>query len=585
MVTHEIDPVEKSNSITLLDFSFSYPSSPGPVLSRIKLEIPKGEAIGIMGHSGAGKSTLAYALGGLIPDFIHGTHSGALIVGTENPITASPRLMAGTIGIVFQDFESQLFSSTVELEIAFAMESRGVDTESMQKRVREIETIIGLSGFSKRPPGTLSGGQKQRLVIGAVLALNPEILCFDEPTTDLDPAGKEEVFSLIQSLCRRQNPAPGEGGIQNGIIIEQETEEMTTLDRLILIDKGTIIADGPPGEIMRDIGLFQQLGLRPLPVCEYFATLGIGSSEQLLSVRDAVSHFHHCNLEIDRDRYQEIIKGETRRIHSYGPEIISIRGVSFGYEDNPVIKNLNLSIRRQECLAIAGANGSGKTTLSRLLAGLLHPDTGSVTVAGMDTQGHSIHDLSRVIGYVFQNPDHQIFSDTVFEEVAYGVRLHGFSRDEVSRRVAEALFAVGLEGKEGCDPFSLPRGDRQRVAVASVLAIQPDIIILDEPTTGLDYQDQVRMMDLVSDLNRKGHTIIIITHAMWVVAGYMHRVVLLGGGEIISDGTPRMLFSNAQLLAENSMKAPQITEFSTMIGYPMCTADEMAVCTRQREGA
>lgn len=577
--------MDRSTPITLFDFSFRYPSSTGPVLKGIHLEIPKGEVVGIMGPAGAGKSTLVFALGGQIPDFIHGTHSGTITVGAQNPITASPRTMADTIGIVFQDFESQLFSSTVELEIAFAMENRGVDPESMRRRVREIEAIIGLSGFSKRPPGSLSGGQKQRLVIGSVLALNPEILCFDEPTTDLDPAGKEEVFSLIRSLCRSQHHAPGEEAIQNGIIIEQETEEMAALDRLILMDKGTIIADGPPKAVMKDISLFQQLGLRPLPVCEYFAALGIESSKQLLSVPDAVSLFHASDLEIDTSRYQEIIKADSIRTQRYGPEIISIRGVSFGYEDNLVIRNLNLTIRRQECLAIAGANGSGKTTVSRLLAGLIHPDSGSVTVAGMDTQHHSIHDLSRVIGYVFQNPDHQIFSDTVFEEVAYGVRLHGFSPDQVSLRVAEALLAVGMEGKEDYDPFSLPRGDRQRVAVASVLAIQPDIIILDEPTTGLDYQDQVRMMELVADLNQKGHTIIIITHAMWVLAEYMHRVVLLRDGEIIADGTPRTILSNPPLLAENSMKAPQITEFSTKIGYPICTVDEMAACTRRRDGA
>jgi len=233
-------------------------------------------------------------------------------------------------------------------------------------------------------------------------------------------------------------------------------------------------------------------------------------------------------------------------------------------------------------VAIIGSNGSGKTTLSRLLTGLIRPDTGSVTIAGMDTRTHSVHDLSRVIGYVFQNPDHQIFSDTVFDEVAYGPRLQGLSPDEVATRVAEAVAVVGLSGREDADPFSLPKGDRQRVAVASVLAQRPAVIVLDEPTTGLDFRDQVRMMELVRGLNQKGHTILLITHAMWVVAEYAHRVVVLDDGRIRADDCPRRIFSDRDLMAATKIRPPQITAFSTMLGAPLLSVREMAACTRRR---
>jgi energy-coupling factor transport system ATP-binding protein len=535
----------------------------------------------LMGAGGAGKSTFATALNGLIPHFIKGEYTGTLEVCGSRSREEEVSRLADLIGLVFQDFETQLFSTTVELEIAFGMENRGWERDRMQLRIKEILSAVGLSGFENRAPSSLSGGQKQRLAIGAVLAAAPRVLCLDEPTTDLDPAGKQEIFGLLQRLRAGQGRSSNESCTSTILVIEHETEEAVQADRIIVLDRGRIVADGTPEAVLSEVPLFERVGLMPLPVCDYFHRLVPAEiKEQLpLTLEDGVRKFAQLGLSIDEARVRELTARDQSRLGAYGGAILRLEEVEFGYDDRLVLQKVDLCIREKEFVALLGANGSGKTTLAKQFNGLLRPSRGRVWLAGNDSADQSIFDMGQIVGYVFQNPDQQIFCDTVFDEVAYGPRLRGLSEAEVTGRVAEALAAVGLSGCELADPFSLSRGERQRVAVASVLSIKPKILVLDEPTTGLDYKDQRHMMELVKKLNEAGNTIVMITHTMWVVAEYAHRIVLFREGKVVADGQAREVFADEALLALSEVRPPQVTMLGNRLGCTALSLDELVDCT------
>lgn len=561
-------------AIEIKNLAFTYKEqTQGKALDNINLDIERGEFLMILGPSGAGKTTLANCLNGIIPNMVYGSYEGSVMLNGKEMAKQTVSHMARDIGLVFQDFENQLFSTNVRLEIAFSPENFSVPREEIGEIIDRILKLIGLEGFDKREPSTLSGGQKQRLVIGSVLAGQPKILCMDEPTTDLDPIGKIEVFNLAGKL--RQS------GELTLIVIEHEIEEALFADRVLMMKNGGIYKLGPAGEILRDIPSFNECGIMPLQVPAFFYQYKGDKPDILpLTPQEGVEAFKRHNIIIHDEKYNELCRRDKEREQSYGDVLIDIKDLSYTYPNGtPALFSTSLQVKEGEFLAIVGHNGSGKTTLVKHFNGLLRPTGGTAVVCGKDTRSHSIFDLGRDVGFVFQNPDHQIFSEYVYDEVVFSPRLRGVPEAELKERVTEALHAVDLDGYEEQDPFTMSKGIRQRIAVASVLSARPRVIILDEPTTGLDYLEQRKMMGLVKHLNETGHTVIIITHTMWVVAEYAHRVAVMNGGRLIMYGPTREVFSNDAELRTHALRAPHIVELSNNFGKTALSLEEMLYCT------
>lgn len=559
-------------AVVVRNLSFRYKTQEqGQALRNVSVQIEQGQFVVVMGPSGAGKSTLASCLNGLIPNFIRGSYEGTVEIFGKNPAREKVGAMAKVIGLVFQDFEAQLFSTNTRLEIVFGPENFNISREQMEGIIEEIVRLVKLEGMEERQPATLSGGQKQRLAIGSVLAICPQVICMDEPTTDLDPLGKLGIFQLAGELHNRKMTL---------MVIEHETEEALNADRIIVMNKGEIVADEKPAKLLQQVELFTDVGLMPLQVPFFFQRLCVAREALPLTPAEGLKTFRALQMSVDEQKYLGILQQDQERAACYGEVILSARNVRYAYPDGrQVLKGINLEIKKGEFLAVLGENGSGKTTLVKHFNGLLQPSAGEVLVCGRNVAASTVFEIGKEVGYVFQNPDHQIFSDTVYDEVAFSPRMRGFSQSETQDLVQEALRAVGMEGYERQDPFSLSKGERQRVAVAAVLSAKPQIIILDEPTTGLDYQEQRRMMALVKELNEQGHTIIMITHTMWVVAEYAHRVAVMRDGLVKMDGSAREVFAKEAEMAESYLKAPQIVKLSNMLGQTLLSVEELLQCT------
>jgi energy-coupling factor transport system ATP-binding protein len=569
--------VPAAHAASIEGVTFTYHGADRPALRAVSFAQAAGETIGVMGASGAGKSTLAKCLNRIVPEFEDGDFHGAICIAGEPLEHIRVCDVAPKVGMVFQDFESQLFSTNVAHEVAFAMEQVGMDRAEMDRRIMPALEAVGLRGFEHRDPMSLSGGEKQRLAIASVLALRPSVIVLDEPTTDLDPEGRAEVFALIAKLR-------AEG--LSLIVIEHESEELRAADRIIVMREGEVAADGPPAEVFARTELLTACGVRPPGLGRALELLGIDAQpkdvdEALEAILRSYPRLAKTLIEGPAD---SDIQPPPAAAASKSPAFIGIENVSFSYADGPrVLDSIDLKVEAGEFLAIVGQNGSGKTTLAKHIVGLLQPATGRVTIDGKDRTQMRPAETARAVAYVFQNPDHQIFAATVEDEVAFGPRNFGLPEDEIRRRSDEALEAVGLQNERQSDPFLLSKGERQRLAVASVLVLRPRMLILDEPTTGLDHREQLRMMALVRDLNRAGIAIVIITHTPWLVAEYARRVVLMRKGAKIFDGGVREFFMQDELLRSSSFRAPEITELSRRFGTQALTTDEFVAWVKGRD--
>src|SRR5918911_1582820 len=560
--------------VSIEGLGYRYRGQQKPALSGVDLEVAEGEFVVIMGPSGAGKSTLCVSLNGLIPHFFRGRMEGEVLVRGRSTREGKVGEFAQEVGLVFQDFEAQLFSTNVALEVAFGPENFAVERDEMVRRVESVLRQVRLEGFENRTPATLSGGQKQRLAIASVLAIEPRILCLDEPTTDLDPIGKLGVFEIAEELKNRDDVTL--------IVVEHETEETLDADRIIVLRSGKIAADRPAREILRDVKLLEESSVMPLQVARFFHERGAEEGQLPLTPEEGIEEFGRRGWRVSPKRHRELVEADKSREEGYGEPLIEVEGLTHRYPNGVVaLEGVDLTVRRGEFLAVLGQNGSGKTPLVKHFNGLLKPTVGTVRVDGEETAKQGLRRLGQTVGYVFQNPDHQIFSDTVFDEVAFGPKIREMEEAEIEERVREALAAVGMEGRGDEDPFGLTKGERQRVAVASVLAVRPEVLILDEPTTGLDYAEQRSMMELVRRLNEAGSTIIAVTHTMWVVAEYAHRAVVMQDGKTALSGTVRNVFTEEEALRDAALRPPHIVSFGNALGYPVLSVEEMLRVTEE----
>jgi len=552
--------------IKITDLNFRYKKAVQPVFSGLNLKVRAGERLTILGPSESGKSTLALCLQGLIPRLIKGDVQGKIEVAGADTRTTRPRELAARVGLLFQDFEAQLCCTRVDQEVAFGPENLALPADELHHRVAYCLDLAGLAGLETRDPLALSGGQRQLLALAAVLALQPRLLVLDEPTSDLDPLRVEELLLTLDHLSQEQGLTL--------ILLGQDLRLARNCSRLALLHQGALLADGPPEQVLRRVDLFRQLGLQVPELPGLFHDLG--QTELPLTLEEAEAQAnslgwgnvqkagHPPALPSDAEWQSIGGTGFPACAGQEAPEILALRQVSFAYPGAaPILQEFSLSFREGELTAVLGPNGSGKTTLLKLLRGLLQPQSGEVW-----------RDPQAPAGFVFQNPDYQIFSEEVWEEVALGPRQAGLAPREVDRRVAEALASVHLLDRARDDPFSLTKGQRQCLAVAGVLALAPRIIILDEPTTGLDFGEQQDLLNLVANLNAQGRTIIMVTHSMWAAATYARRLVVLKGGEVLLDGPTREVLAREEILARASLRPSAVVQLSRRLGFLALTPEE-----------
>lgn len=529
---------------------YTYADNNRPTLKELKLNIKKGEMVGIMGRTGAGKTSTLMLLNGLIPHFYEGDLKGSVTANTMNTQRYRVQTLSRFIGLVLQDPETQIFSLTVDKDVAFGPSNLAFEREKIKEAVTNSLKGVGLSGYENRMTTGLSGGEKQRVAIAGVLAMNPEILVLDEPTSELDPIGKKEVYDLLTTLRKETNVTI--------IISGHDSEEMMRyVDRLIVLNDGKIAWEGEPKDLFKNIPLTIELGICPPEIMEIGYLLSQGGyikEEKIFSSLDECAEALSQKI-IPSKNENKVFKSVNKKNSDV---VIEAKNLTYWYDKGKtVLDNVNVTIHKGEFVALIGKNGAGKTTFSKHLNGLLRPASGQIIINGKNTANMSVANLSREVGYVFQNPDHQIFAASVKEEIEYGLKTFGFSQSEREERVKNVLKFVGMENYEHRHPFSLGKGERQKLAVSTILAMQPDILVIDEPTTGQDWEGTLRMMKMLKELNEAGHTIFTITHDMRLAAEFADRVIVFAAGKIILDGKPSEVFKQTELLEKCFVTPPQ----------------------------
>jgi energy-coupling factor transporter ATP-binding protein EcfA2 len=525
------------------------------VLKNVSLDLCRGDFALLLGPSGCGKSKLTLCLNGLVPHLDQGEMSGTVAVAGKDTQTHEVYEFASIIGMVFQNPDDQILSLRVADEIAFGVENQGLPHEEIVRRVEEFMELLEISHLKDRLTFAISGGQKQRVSIASNLIMLQEVLVLDDPTTDLDPVGKNEIVQTLGRLWHEMG--------KTLLVIEHDLDDLVEFaNRVIVMDDGQIVADGAPGEIFAQ--RYQEmvrLGVNlPQHVEIAHILLQNGSQAPTLPVRKEEAF---AILQDFVDGHAGALTPPQRVKDVRGEPVISVRDLGFSYDAGaPILRNLNFEIRQGEFVAIIGANGSGKSTLVNNLIGLLRPDEGQILINGRDTRQVKVSDLVSDIGYVFQNPDHQLFASSVEEELQFSLRTRNFTPDEIEERVSRTLDIVGLKHLRERHPFSLSRGQRQNLAVATALIHGPKLILLDEPTTGQDRRNLAGLLDMLSRLNRQGNTTIMVTHDMDIVAAYATRVMVLANGQIVFDGHPETVFYDRfEDLARLSLRPPTIVDF------------------------
>jgi energy-coupling factor transport system ATP-binding protein len=546
------------------DLWWRYEHSTDWVLKGINIKINPGEFVVITGPNDSGKSSLVSTFNGLIPHAQRGEMRGRVRVLGQDTVTSSVATLCAFVGMAFQDPETQFLLSRVDEEVAFGPQNLGYEPDEVRSVVTWALEVTRLSELRMKDPVELSGGQKQRTALAATLAMRPKVMVLDEPTSMLDPIGKEEIMEIIRSMKEQKL-------VETIIVVEHHLEELVQMaDRFILLKNGEVILDEPTEKFFNDPDFLVENGVRTPDVCAvsgYLKRRGL-LGNITLSLEDAIDALSRLFNEKRIKPRKKI--AETKQIYATIEDevAVDVNNLHFVYPDGTVaLRGVDLNIKKGEFVALIGQNGSGKTTLSKLIAGIYKPTLGSVKVFGMDTKVTPTPRLISKVGYVFQNPDHQIFNDTIRKELEFGLRnLLSFGlvkEEEIEQRIREAMQITGIpEQILEEHPFLMSKGMRQRIAIASVLSMKPQVLIVDEPTTGQDTPQSMEVMNFLKKLNEMGHTIIIITHEMWIVAGWAKRTIAMAEGKILLDGPTNQVLSNAEVLKKTFVKPPQITLLS-----------------------
>jgi len=539
-------------AVDVRNLSFWYPDETR-ALNNVSLHIRRGEVVTIMGANGAGKTTLCMILTGIIPSIIQGKLEGsAKIHGKEVSQTPISDL-SQIVSIVLQDPESQLITPTVDMECCFGPANLGVPAEQIRARAKRALDIVRLSGMERRSPKDLSGGQKQRLAIAATLTMMPKILVLDEPTSQLDPIGTEEVLTLVAELKKLGMTI---------VLAEHKSEEILPVsDRVVVLKDGAIVDEGNVHDIFANRSLMKSCGVKIPQVADIAYQL---KSKGFVNYKEIPLTLDEL-VPLVKDKYVNVELSENKETQPLNPaeELLAVSSLTFTYPSIPpvqALRGVSLRVGKREFVAIIGQNGSGKSTLARIMSGLLEPTSGVVRFKGRDIREMTRKEIASRIGMIFQNPDHQIFTQTVEREVEFGLRNLGLGEDEIKKRTDEVLMLTGLSGVRERFPFSLSIGDRRKLTVAAVVAMRPEVIILDEPTTGQDNDGRRSILELCRELNKKGHTILLITHDMELVAKYSRRVVVMANGSISLDAPVREAMYRSEELKKTFLKPPQVIQ-------------------------
>jgi energy-coupling factor transport system ATP-binding protein len=567
--------------VVVENLSYQYPTSPEPVLRDVNLRVEAREFMGVIGPTGAGKTTLCLALNGLVPQFYGGRFFGRAAICGLDTVDHPPNELSRRVGMVFQDPETQLVTTSVENEVAFALENVAVPRAEMVRRIHESLALVRLDGLEKKHPHDLSGGQKQRLAIAAALALQPALLVLDEPTSQLDPVGQEEVFATVARLNQERGLA---------VLMVSHAVEMLAryARRIVLLADGRVQYSGAPTEVLGQVARLDALGVRAPQVARFYHLMrgrGATVAQTPTTLEDALASYPELRRQVQPQPILDTSASNTPP--RPGEPLIDVRDLWHVYPDGTeALRGVRLQVWPGEYVVIVGQNGAGKSTLAKHLVLLLRPSSGEVRLGGEDGRLLSVGKVAQRIGFVSQNPDNQIFMNSVEEEVGFALHARGLATEEVRRRVELALEEMDLLAQRQRHPLSLPKGDRARVVVAAVLAMQPEVLLFDEPTIGQDDAGAQRILEITRRLHQAGKTILVITHHLHLMPAYAERAVVMGQGNIILDAPVRRAFHDLDVLQQSFLFPPQIVQFARALegreGVPLraLTEEELAAAMR-----
>lgn len=540
--------------ISFKNFSFKYNNVVDKTLKNIDLTINKGEKVLIVGPSGSGKSTLSHCINGLIPFSYRGEFEGELKIDDIIPYKESLSEVSKKVGTILQDQDSQFIGLSVGEDVAFNFENNAIPLAEMKVKVINSLELVNMVDFINHSPYELSGGQKQRVSLAGVLGSDAEILLFDEPLANLDPASGSEIMQLINDIHKKTN--------KTIIIVEHRIEDVLEqpFDKVVIIDKGVVKGVGTPNDILKS-DLLTNSGLREPLYVEAMKLAGCDvSSEE--NLRD-INSINEENKEILKSWFKNETSSKTINKEE---KILEIKNLTFSHDGvKNTLDDVSFYLNKGEILAVLGNNGAGKSTLCRSITGILKPKSGSIFLNNECIDSWSIKKKGSAIGYVMQNPNQMISQHMIKDEIALGLKCRNFDKKYIDEKVEEVLKICGLYPYRNWPVQALSYGQKKRVTIASILAINPDVIILDEPTAGQDYKHYTEFMEFIKGLSNKGISIIMVTHDMQLTLEYCDRAVVLSGGKKIADDKPANILTNKEIIKKSNLKETSLSTLAKTI--------------------